>query len=46
MISHMQNLKTSELANQNENILTDTENNWMVAKGEGCGGMGKISEGD
>ena len=31
---------------QKENRFIDTENNWMVARGEGAGSGGKRSEGD
>ena len=36
--------KTNEQTKQNENIFIDTENKWVVAKGERDVGMDKIGE--
>ena len=38
--------KTNEYTEQNRNRLIDTENKWVIARGEASGWMGKIGEGN
>ena len=45
-LTYMWDLTNKTKTKQNENRLLDTENKQVVARMEGCWGMGKIGEGD
>ena len=47
-LTNMWNLKAKQInkKEQNKNRLIDSEKKLVVDRGEGCGGMGKIGEGN